>query len=344
MTEDTHKIIIFGGTGFIGSHIAEHFLERTRNTRVLLLDLEPPKPRAYCPALMRALENGHATFQQCDVRNDIADQIDADAADLIFNLAAVHREPGHEESEYHVTNRSGATNVCAFAEAIGCKTMVFTSSIAVYGAPEHRVDEESVPKPNTPYGISKLAAEQIHREWADGSPDRSLLIVRPGVVYGPGEEGNVSRLIRAAQRGYFVYTGNRGTEKSGGYVRELCKSIDFCLEHQKNKSERVLLANFSVFPPPTMADYIAAIEQVTGKRRYRANIPLSALIFASRIVSSLASLFGISQPINPTRVRKLVRSNRIEAKVLQTIGYANSYKDLVSSFSDWKALNPADFQ
>ena len=52
----------------------------------------------------------------------------------LFNFAAVHREPGHAREEYFDTNIAGAKNVCAFAEETGCKNILFTSSIAVYGA------------------------------------------------------------------------------------------------------------------------------------------------------------------------------------------------------------------
>ena len=63
------------------------------------------------------------------------------------------------------TNIRGAENVCAFAEKFGIKKIVFTSSIAPYGAAEDLKTEETLPTPNTPYGISKLVAEKIHTIW-----------------------------------------------------------------------------------------------------------------------------------------------------------------------------------
>ena len=81
----------------------------------------------------------------------------------VFNFAAVHRTPGHEDHEYFETNINGAENVVAFAEKYNRKKIVFTSSIAPYGAAEEEKFETTLETPNTAYGISKLVAEKIHR-------------------------------------------------------------------------------------------------------------------------------------------------------------------------------------
>ncbi|MFR8401120.1 MAG: NAD-dependent epimerase/dehydratase family protein [Faecalibacterium prausnitzii] len=74
----------------------------------------------------------------------------------------------------------------AFAEKYGIRKILFTSSIAPYGASEDLKTEETLPTPNTPYGISKLVAEKIHQIWQARDPARELTIVRPGIVYGKG--------------------------------------------------------------------------------------------------------------------------------------------------------------
>ena len=82
------------------------------------------------------------------------------------------------------------TSVIAFAEKHRIKKIVFTSSIAPYGAAEALKEETTIPMPNTPYGISKLVAEKIHVIWQSRKTDeRQLTIVRPGVVFGKGENG-----------------------------------------------------------------------------------------------------------------------------------------------------------
>ena len=103
-------------------------------------------------------------------------------------FAAVHREPGHEGHEYYQTNLLGAENVCDWADKVNCQKIIFSSSIAPYGPSEDERNESSLPVPTTAYGGSKLAAEKIHQIWqAKDFDKRQLVIVRPGVVFGPGE-------------------------------------------------------------------------------------------------------------------------------------------------------------
>ena len=182
------RYAIFGGTGFIGTHLSQALLESDPQCEVVLVDINPLRTAGYADKLQRALSTGRARFVEQDVRNPISES-EIGPADVVFNLAAVHREPGHQPYEYFQTNIYGAENVCAYASAVGAKHIVFTSSISVYGPTEEPKTEESLTVPDSPYGSSKLVAENIHRAWQTASPDRRLLIVRPGVVFGPGELG-----------------------------------------------------------------------------------------------------------------------------------------------------------
>ena len=159
----------------------------------------------------------------------------------------MHREPGHEKHhEYYETNLPGAEHVCAYATRTGCRQIVFTSSIAPYGSSDSARNEDSLPIPETAYGGSKLVAEKIHAAWQQAQPDRHLIVLRPGVVFGPGEHANVARLARSLGRGYFVYMGNRSTRKAGVYVKELCHVMQFAIERQeRNGRSRYLVWNVS---------------------------------------------------------------------------------------------------
>ncbi len=223
-------VVIFGGAGFIGTHLAQHLLLEDIAEKISLVDLNPPRGDAYAAQLRQGLESGRVEFVEWDVRKPIPVELLRECPDLIFNLAAVHREPGHVPAEYFETNIRGAENVCAYTGKVGCERLVFTSSISPYGPTEEKRDEGSLPVPETPYGGSKLVAEKIHMGWQAISTQRKLLILRPGVVFGPGEGGNVTRLIRSIVKGYFVYVGNQETIKAGGYVKELCRVMQFGLE------------------------------------------------------------------------------------------------------------------
>ena len=234
-------VVLFGGTGFIGTHLAQLFLKHDPDARIYLVDLKEPRKFPYTELLSSGLRSGKVVFVAHDVRQPIPPGLLPGRVDVIFNLAAVHREPGHQPEEYFETNLLGAENVCAWASEVGSGMLVFTSSISPYGPSEEKKTEKSLPAPVTPYGSSKLGAEKIHMDWQAAQAGRKLLILRPGVVFGPGEGGNVTRLVRSLVNGYFFYLGNRKTIKAAGYVKELCLVAMFGLEVVHTSDSSVLL-------------------------------------------------------------------------------------------------------
>ncbi|MEO1134311.1 MAG: NAD(P)-dependent oxidoreductase, partial [Cyanobacteria bacterium J06639_1] len=329
--------------GFIGMHFARHLLASGDANCVVLADIKPLDPTPWPDEVREAIDAGKLKYISLDVREPIAHPDLPDRADLIVNFAAVHREPGHVPFEYYETNLLGAEHVCAWAEQIDCTSMMFTSSIAPYGPTEEPKDENSIPVPISAYGGSKLAAEKIHAGWQQGDRDRrQLLIVRPGVVYGPGEGGNVSRLVRAVLKRYFIYMGNRNTRKAGGYVKELCNALVHVWNWQKEQQRGVVVFNFTADPALTVEEYVNAVCETAKIRRFVPSIPYPLLLGASFPVDAVASLFGIRQPISPVRMRKLVKSNNIQPGFLREIGYKYRYTT-AQALADWQQERPADW-
>lgn len=335
--------VIYGGTGFIGSFFARFLVEQKVVEKVYLIDAEPLDRKV--SAFRRALASSSDKLEVviADVRQPI-DWIPAEPVELIANFAAVHREPGHEDFEYYETNLLGAENVCAWAEKVGCNRLIFTSSISPYGPSEAVKDERSLPVPATAYGGSKLAAEKIHQVWqAKDDAKRRLVIVRPGVVFGPGEGGNVSRLIKAVLHRYFFYMGNRSTRKAGVYVKELCNAMWWVLQQQEAKGEHVSLFNMSMNPGPSIEDYVETVCKVAGVKRTVPAVPYPLLLTAAYAIDAIAKPLRISHPFSPVRIRKLVRSNNILPTYLAENGYPYQYT-LESAFADWKQSCPEEWQ
>ena len=335
--------VLFGGTGFIGSHFAGYLLANEMAENVYLVDLNPPNLAMWPIALHKAYDAGRLRYISLDVRHPFPNADLPRQADLIANFAAVHREPGHQPYEYFETNLLGAEHVCAWAEQAECPWIIFTSSIAPYGPTEEKKDEDSLPVPMTPYGASKLAAEKIHLAWQRGGHGRRLTIVRPGVVFGPGEGGNVTRLVRSVLGRYFVYTGNRRTRKAGGYVKELCQVMTWLMQKQAASETGTVLCNFTMDPAPTVEEYVTTICRVAGVKRLTLSIPYSLLLGVSYPIEALSFLLGIAQPISPVRIRKLVRSNNIAPKVLREGDYEYRYT-LESALADWREERPKDWR
>jgi GlcNAc-P-P-Und epimerase len=334
--------VLFGGTGFIGTHFARFLLAHNLAKTVTLADIEPPNKPLWSSTARQELSDPRVRYVSVDVCAPISHGALPETADLVLNFAAIHREPGHEPHEYFETNLKGAENVCQWAEQVGCKTIVFTSSISPYGPTEEQKNEQSIPVPVTAYGASKLAAEKIHLAWQRGGGDRKLVIVRPGVVFGPGEGGNVSRLVRSIVKGYFFYAGNQSTRKAGGYVKELCNAILWVLEWQQQQEKGVVLFNFSADPTPTLEEYVDAVCKVAKIKRAPLKVPYLLLLSASYPIAQLAKVLGRKQPIDPVRIRKLVRSNNIVPDFLRTAGYPYQYT-LEKALEDWKHEKPEDW-
>lgn len=324
--------IITGGTGFIGTHLTNLILERHPEAKVWNLDIvKPGTPnpvvKNYKPAVREGEKLG-STYIECDVRKPIGDlPFTPSPEDVIFNFAAVHRTPGHEDIEYFETNIRGAENVCAFAEKNGIKQIVFTSSIAPYGASEQLKEETTLPTPNTPYGISKLVAEKIHMAWQKGGEGRKLTIVRPGVVFGKGENGNFSRLYWGIRKRTFAYPGRKDTIKACVYVKELVRFILWNVEERKTPFD---LYNCTFEPAYTIEHIVTTMKEVTGLKQWVPYIP-NAIIMPAAIS---AKMIGSPMGICPARVKKLQISTNICGKKMLNSGYQFKYS-FEEAISDW---------
>jgi nucleoside-diphosphate-sugar epimerase len=338
------SVIIFGGSGFIGVFFAQHLLEYKLADKVYLVDFESLyfKFSEFRKSLVADHDN--IVFVNGDVRQALDWFSPIEPVSLIANFAAIHREPGHADGEYYHTNLLGAENVCAWAEMVGCNKILFTSSISPYGLSEEVKDERSLPSPVTAYGGSKLAAEKIHQIWqARDDANRRLVIVRPGVVFGPGEGGNVSRLIKAVLHRYFFYMGNKNTRKAGVYVKELCHAMWWVLNRQSTSGEQVSLFNMSMNPGPSIEEYVNAVCRVAGVRRFVPGLPYRLLLAVAYLIDSIARALSVKHPFSPVRIRKLVRSNNILPNYLVENGYEYRYT-LETAFADWLKSCPEEWK
>ena len=316
--------IIFGGTGYIGSRLAR-YLRQEGWGEIVLADLRAPRKE-----ILGAVE-----YAYCDVRQPIREQIGARRADWIFNFAAVHREPGHAFREYFDTNLPGAMNVCEYAEQSKCRNIFFTSSIAVYGEITGPTDEAVRTYPDTGYGISKLCAELIHESWQVADVTRRLVIVRPGVVYGPGDPGNILRMIRAIQKNMFVMPGDGSVRKSYAYIYGLLDSMEFMML----RPEPRLCYNYVERETECLADLASSIASELGIRRPRVRVPTQVLVGVARAAQILS---GGKSPIHPVRVRKASQSTHIVPGELARLGFPFRYS-FAESLKHWRSIAPEDF-
>ena len=301
--------IIFGGSGFIGTHLIKLLKQECikDGDKIYDLDIVMPGEEGVVPGVVEKIEG--VEYVRLDVRKEIEFDFQPTSNDIIFNLAAVHRTPGHPDYAYFETNILGAENVTAAAEEL--KT------------------EETIPTPNTPYGISKLTAEKIHMIWQAKNSERELTIVRPGIVYGKGEHGNMTRLYWGQKKHYFVYTGRKDTIKACIYVKELVRFFKYRMID--NDYPGVDIFNCTFEPAYNIEQICTTMQKATGMKRHIPLIPGGLLMTVARIVGPIG---GKKIGIHPARVKKLMVSTNICGKKLAATDYKFHYT-LEESFRDW---------
>jgi len=318
--------VIFGGAGFVGTHLTRHFLQTDRFSEICIADTRPSPLQG--AAQVKALS--------IDVRRPIAESLSAAAPEWIFNLAAVHREPGHEPHEYFDTNLQGAANVCDYARRVQCDKLYFTSSISVYGRTQGPTDEAAPICPNSAYGASKYPAEWIHRAWLAANDQRRLVICRPGVLYGPGDPGNILRMVRAIKRGYFVFPGSADIHKSYGYIYGLIDSIDFAMARE----EPLIIYNYVEHPTEPLGGLVEHIKQHLSSRAPVLHLPLPLLM---PLATAVTGVLGSRSPVHPTRVRKAAMSTHIVPAWLADNAFKFRFP-FTESLRHWSAIAPEDFR
>ncbi|MCL1825577.1 MAG: NAD(P)-dependent oxidoreductase [Betaproteobacteria bacterium] len=312
--------LIFGGSGFIGSHLVSCIKEQEATATIYNIDL------------VESDHNNRSVFIRCDVRNPIEINIPASSDDVIFNLAARYRFPEYADYDFFETNLQGAKNVCAFAEKHGIQKIAFTSSIAIYGASEELKEETTLPTPDTPYGISKLVAEKIHETWQAHDSNRKLLIVRPGAAFGKNENGNFTRLYWGIRRRSFFYAGRTDTIKACIYAKDLVHLMLTMIGKQQAGTE---LFNCAFSPACSIKQIVETIKKVTGLKRKIIKINASLLTFAASFISVLG---GNKLGIHPTRVKKTMISTNISCKKLNLTDYRFKYT-FEEALADWYSDN-----
>lgn len=282
------EISVIGGSGFIGTRLCARFLS-DGGQRFRIIDKQ------------RSQSYGDLT-RIADVRSVEALRAAVPEGAVIVNLAAEHRDDVSPRSLYHDVNVQGARNICAVAREkhVGC--IVFTSSVAVYGFAPLGADESANITPFNEYGRTKYEAEQVLRTWQEEAPDtRTLVIVRPTVVFGENNRGNVYNLLRQIAIGRFVMIGDGTNRKSMAYV----ENVAAFLQHSLTAPPGVHVFNYVDKPDFTMNELVALVSGLLGRPNpSRFRLPVAAGLLIGSCFDAVAKVSGRKFPISAVRVRK----------------------------------------
>ena len=327
--------IIFGGAGYIGSNLLNYLIDNNVFDKYYVFDIKP------LINFEDELKSNKVEFKNVDVRHEIDVYLDGidKVSSWIFNFAAIHREPGHGYNEYFDTNIPGAENVNDFARNTGIKNLFFTSSIAPYGKSMEERTEQSALYPETAYGISKAFAEKTHQQWLAEENDRKLIIVRPSVIYGPMDPGNVYRMVKSLSNGTFVLPDGGQVIKSYGYVFGLIESMLFTIEQKK----RLIIYNYAENPVIPLHEMAAVVKNELNIKKPTLKLPVWLLAIIAGVLQIGFKLLGKKNDIHPVRVRKAGFPTNIKPQYLIDNGFKFKY-GFQKSLKHWREVSPKDFE
>ena len=220
--------------------------------------------------------------------------------DVIVNLAAVHRDDVRDKSEYQRTNVGGAENIASVCEEKGIEKIVFTSTVAVYGFAEPGTSEDGEINPFNEYGRTKFEAEEKLRAWQSKGRN-SLIIIRPTVIFGEGNRGNVFNLLNQIASGKFVMVGKGQNKKSMAYVDNVASFLEKCIEC----NEEYGLYNYVDTPDLTMNELVCSVrKKLKGKNGTGLRLPYICGLLAGYLCDVASIMSGRAMPITSIRVKK----------------------------------------
>ncbi|MFC1881522.1 NAD-dependent epimerase/dehydratase family protein [Thermodesulfobacteriota bacterium] len=301
------NILVTGGSGFIGTNLVTDLLKEGHNVTIY----DKQKSDTYPDLCILA-----------DVRDKEKLTRSMRGVDAVYHLAAEHRDDVQPTSLYYDVNVGGAENIVYALKKNDVKRLIFISTVAVYGLNAGEPQEDSPLKPFNDYGKSKNKSETIFNKWADSDPKNCLITVRPTVIFGEKNRGNVYNLLHQLSTGNFIKVGKGINRKSMGYVFNLTSFLVSLLKFPPGE----FVYNYADKPDLCMNELIDIFHNTLGKN-HKNNfiIPYALGLMGGYCYDLMAKITGKTYPISSIRIRKFCADTVINTDKLQQTGFVPSY-------------------
>ena len=200
----------------------------------------------------------------------------------VAGLAHIFDKTKAANAPFKEINEIGTVNVVQAAANAGVKHFILISSVSVYGPFTRGIYDESAPcSPEGKYAESKYQSEQRAIEIAQKS-GMALTILRLATLYGEGDPGNVARLMKAIDRGRFVWVGNGSNRKSLLYKGDAALAV---LAIVSSPASGINIYNVSA-PPCAMREVVEGLASAQGRRLPTWHIPASLILSVAKMVAA----------------------------------------------------------
>lgn len=309
MTE-YRNILVTGAGGFIGSQFCRHLAQA--GYRVTGIDLRYPADAGQAPFV--------AT--QGDFRDDRLMKGLLEGIDAVFHLASAHLSIRQDDREYWDINVHSLPRLLHQSRRAGVRKFIHVSSVGVYGnLAEWPADEQSVCRPQSIYGETKLAGEAAVRQFCEKS-GLPAVILRPAWVYGPTCP-RFQKLYRTLKKGKFVFVGSGGNLRHPLYIADMLQALELALNRDGADGELLIIGGEQALPTRMIVDRICEAMEIP-KPRYR--IPYSLGKMLALTVESTSRLIHIEPPVSRRTLEFFDTNNAFDiAKAKRLLGFAPRY-------------------
>ena len=294
-----NKIAVIGGSGFVGTYLCNEIEKKDIDYCIYDINTEIDNPKN----------------QYCDV-TDLNSMQNIQNCSVIINLAAEHKDDVTPISKYDDVNVEGARNTCKIATKYGINKIIFTSSVAVYGFAPNNTDENGEINYFNDYGRTKFLAEEIYKNWQKEDPvNRTIVIIRPTVIFGPGNRGNVYNLLKQIADKRFIMIGDGQNIKSVAYVKNVVSFICHCI----NFSTGIHIYNYIDKPDITINELVRTTRKsLFNKENVGIKLPVFFGYFAGYIFDFAAKILNKKFPISSIRVKKFIKDSQFNSSLYET--------------------------
>jgi GlcNAc-P-P-Und epimerase len=301
---DHKKIAIIGGSGFLGTRLADQLTKENINFEIFDIASSPKYKST-----------------TLDVE-DIESLKVLSKSNVFINLAAVHRDDIKPLSRYDDVNVQGAVNVCDEARRNNVNKIIFTSSVAIYGFAPPETDEQGEPNYFNDYGRTKYLAEKVYKKWlSEDKKNRTLVIIRPTVIFGEGNRGNVYNLLKQIQSRKFIMFGNGKNSKSMAYVENVASFIKYSM----NFDTGLHIYNYIDKPDFDMNKLIKETRKILfNKNNIGIRLPGFLGIFIGYAADLFGKISGRALPVSSIRVKKFMSTTSFSSSINETGFIANA--------------------
>ena len=332
--DDDHRLktyLVTGASGFVGGYLVRHLLDQGIRVRAMVRD-----------------ENNAKDLKGLGVEVVVAELWDADSLVRavtgvrgVYHIAALFRQHGFADRIFREVNADGTRRLLDASIQAGVRRFIHCSTVGVLGDIVHPPADESTPYgPGDIYQQTKMEGEKLALE-AFRSGQMSGVVIRPAMIYGPGDQRTL-KLFRMIARKRFFYVGRGLALVHWIDVRDLVRAFQLAMDHQERNGEIYMIAGKSQMPLRTLCEEVAG---QLGVSPPWLSLPVRPIQWAGSLCEVLCRPWGIEPPLYRRRVDFYTKHRSFDgSKAERELGFTPSrtfkeeVADIIASYQETQML------